>query len=307
MSVLVTGASGFVGTALIENLLEKGHKVYGLSRHPPIGSNKNLVPVKGDILLPDLGMGEVPGDIHAIHHVAGLHRLGEDKDGSIWQTNVKGTQNVLDFCVKNGIRRVFFTSTAYTWECNPYGCSKIQNEEDVREYSRKYGLKTTIFKPSVIMGTEEHPYPGHFSQFVKLLIKIHQRGEIVRRKLEGTLRLPVLEPVFRVKGNPEGKLNLIQIDQVVSGMANIEKTGTFWLTHPDPPTLQQLCDWTGELIMVKVKVEPEFKPTPIEATFQKIASAFSPYLQGDSFPSDLETPPPIDRDFIINTIKQTLS
>jgi len=305
-NVLVTGASGFVGTVLIKKLLEKGHRVYGLSRHPPIGS-RNLVPVRGDILLPDLGMGEVPGDIHAVHHVAGLHQLGEDKDGSIWQTNVQGTKNILDFCVKNGIPRLYFTSTAYTWECNPYGRSKIQNEEDVREYSKKYGLKTTIFKPSVIMGTEEHPYPGHFSQFVKLLIKIHQRGEIVRRKLEGTLRLPVLEPVFRVKGNPDGKLNLIQIDQVVSGMANIEKTGTFWLTHPHPPTLQQLCDWTGELIMVKVKVEPEFKPTPLEAAFQKMASAFSPYLQGDSFPSDLETPPPIDRDFIINTIKQTLS
>lgn len=306
MSVLVTGASGFVGTALIKKLLEKRHKVYGLSRHPPIGS-KNLVPVKGDILLPDLGMGEVPEDIHAVHHVAGLHSLGEDRDGSIWQTNVKGTRNVLDFCVKNGIFRLYFTSTAYTWECNPYGRSKIQNEEDVREYSRKYGLKTTIFKPSIIMGPEEYPYLGHFSQFVKLLIKIHRRGELVRRKLEGTLRLPVLEPVFRVKGTLDGKLNLIQIAQVVSGMANIEETGTFWLTHPDPPTLQQLCDWAGELIMVKIKVEPEFKPTPIEATFQKIASAFNPYLQGDSFPSDLETPPPIDRDFITNTIKKTLS
>lgn len=305
MAILVTGASGFVGTMLIEKLLEKGHRVYGLSRHPPIGS-RNLVPVRGDILLPALGMDEVPQDIHAIHHLAGLHRLGEDKNDSIWKTNVDGTKNVLDFCLMHNIPRLYFISTAYTWTVNPYGLSKIKNEEVVREYSEKSGLKVTIFKPSIIMGTDEHPYPGHFSQFVRLLIKIHQRGEIVRRKLEGTLRLPVLEPVFRVKGNPNGRLNLIQVDQVAWGMANIEETGTFWLTHPNPPSLQQLCDWVGELIMIKIKVEPEFKPTPIEMTFQKMATAFSPYLQGDDFPSNLQLSPPISKSFIQETVKRTV-
>ena len=306
MAILVTGGSGFVGTALIEKLLEQGHKVYSLSRHPPIGS-KNLFPVEGDITEADLGMGEVPQDIHAIHHVAGIHQLGEDKDNSIWETNVTGTKNVLDFCIKNNIRRLYFTSTAYTWPINPYGRSKIKNEKDVRDYAEKYGLKTSIFKPSVIMGTSEHPYPGHFSQFVKLLIKVHQRGEVVRRKLEGTLRLPILEPVFRVKGNPNGKLNLIQVDQVAWGMANIEETGTFWLTHPDPPTLQQLADWISEAIMVDLKFEPEFKPTPLEAGFQKMIKAFQPYLQGDAFPSNLQLSPPITKEFVINTVKQSIS
>jgi len=307
MAILVTGASGFVGSALIEKLLEKGHhRVYGLSRHPPQGSEK-LVPVRGDILLPDLGIGKIPRDIHAVHHLAGIHSLGEDRDNSILETNVTGTRNILDFCVRNGIRRLYFTSTAYTWEANPYGRSKIKNEEDVWAYSLKYGLKTTVFKPSIIMGTPSHPYPGHFSQFVRLLIKTHQRGEITRRKLEGTLRLPVLEPVFRIKGNPDGKLNLVQVDEVVWGMTNIEETGTIWLTNPDPPTLQRLCDWVGEIIMVKIKVEPEFKPTPLETGFQKMAEAFQPYLQGDDFPSDIkECSPKIDKAFIHDTIKRAL-
>lgn len=300
--LLVTGASGFVGTALIEKLLEKGRRVYGLSRHPPIGS-RNLVPVRGDILLPALGMDEVPQDIHAIHHLAGLHRLGEDKNDSIWKTNVDGTKNVIDFCLKHDIPHLYFTSTAYTQGRNTYERSKAYCETMVNESSIP---KVTIFKPSIIMGTDEHPYPGHFSQFVRLLIKIHQRGEIVRRKLEGTLRLPVLEPVFRVKGNPNGKLNLIQVDQVAWGMATIEETGTFWLTHPNPPSLQQLCDWVGELIMIKIKVEPEFKPTPIEMTFQKMATAFSPYLQGDDFPSNLQLSPPITKEFIHDTINRSL-
>lgn len=302
MSVLVTGASGFLGTVLIEELLKKGHRVYGLSRHPP-KAKENLIPLEGDILLPDLGLGSVPRDIHVVYHLAGLHRLGADEDGSIWETNVIGTKNVIDFCKEHRVYRLYFTSTAYTWKDNIYGLSKIRNEKMVKESGIP---KTVIFKPSIIMGTKEHPYPGHFSQFVTGVIKIHQRAELVRRKIEGTLRLPILEPVFRIKGNPQGKLNLITVDVVAKAMANIDKEGTFWLTNPNPPTLGELVEWVGEFIMVNMRIEPEFKPTPIEATFQKMSSAFQPYLWGDDFPSDLKDCPLITREYIQETIKRSL-
>lgn len=304
MAILVTGASGFVGTVLVQRLLEKGHKVYGVSRHPPAPA-ENLIPLVGDITQPDLGREEIPKDIHAIYHLAGIHRLGEDKDGSIWMSNVIGTQNVLNLCVKYDIPRLYFTSTAYTLGRNTYEDSKIVNEREIEEFREKQGLKTTIFKPSIIMGTEKHPYPGHFSQFVSGVIKIHHRAELIRRKIEGTLRLPILEPVFRVKGNPEGKLNLIPVDTVAHAMASIDDEGVFWLTNPKPPTLVQLAQWVGEFIMVRMSIEPDFEPTPIEAAFQKMASAFVPYLQGDDFPSDLKDCP-ITREFIHQTIEKNL-
>ncbi|MBA7660137.1 hypothetical protein ES703_68136 [subsurface metagenome] len=234
----------------------------------------------------------MPKDIEAVHHIAGIHSLGEDKDGSIWRTNVEGTKNVLEFCLKHDIPKLFFTSTAYAWAVNPYGQSKIENEREIAEFAEKHDLKVAISKPSIVMGTAEHPYPGHFSRFISTVIQIHQRAELVRRKIEGSLRLPVIEPLFRIKGNPGGKLNLIQIDQVAWGMANIEEAGTFWLTHPSPPTLQQLADWVGE--------------TPIETAFHKMSSPFAPYLQGDDFPSNLQLSPPITKEFIQDTVKRTL-
>lgn len=301
-AILLTGASGFVGQALIPKLLAKGHKVYGLSRHPPEAA-ENLIPLKGDILQPDLGLGDVPEDISCVHHLAAIHRLGEDKDESIWQTNVEGTQNIIDFCLKHNIPHLYFTSTAYTQGRNTYERSKALCESMIKASDIP---KVTIFKPPIIMGTEQYFYPGHFSQFVTLVIKIHQRAEIVRRKIEGTLRLPLIEPVFRIKANPEGKLNLVPIRAVVDAMAKIEEPGTFWLTHPSPPTLGQLTEWVGEFIMVKIKIEPAFKPTPLEAMFEKISTAFTPYLWGDNFPSDLKDCPPITRDFIHETIKRSI-
>ena len=302
MAILVTGASGFVGRAFTPKLLAQGHTVYALSRHPPIGSRK-LIPIIGDITKPNLGLELVPRDITTVHHVAGIHNLGEDKDGSIWKTNVDGTKNVIDFCVKHEIPHLYFTSTAYTEGRNTYERSKALCELMLSESDIP---RVTIFKPSVIMGTEDHPYPGHFSQFASLVIRVHKRAEIVRRKIEGTLRLPVIEPVLRVKGNPEGTLNLVPIDAVVDAMARINRRGVHYLTNPNPPTLGELIQWIGEFTMVNVKMLPEFKPTPVETQFQKMAAAFEPYVWGDSFKSSLKEALPISREFIHDTIKRSL-
>ncbi|HUV56586.1 MAG TPA: SDR family oxidoreductase, partial [Dehalococcoidales bacterium] len=204
------------------------------------------------------------------------------------------------------IAHLYFCSTAYTWDCNTYGLSKIRNEEAIARFAQETGARTTIFKPSIIMGTEEHPYPGHFSQFVSTVVKIHHRAELIRKNIEGTLRLPAIEPVFRVKGNPDGKLNLVSVAAVVEAMATIKKPGTYWLTNPNPPTLGQLVEWVSEFIMVELRFEGNFKPMPLELMFQLLASAFSPYLQGDDFPSDIKHHPLIDRSFIHDTIRKTL-
>lgn len=306
MSILITGGSGFIGRALTERLLRRGYRIYSLSRHPP-ESAKRLIPLEGDITKPNLGLDEVPKDITIVYHLASIHTLRqEDEDGSIWRTNVAGTNNVLEFCLKHNVPRLFFTSTAYTWEVNPYGRSKIRNEEDILAFSKEHGLKVTIFKPSVVLGTPENPYLGHFSRFVSAVIQIHRRAELIRRKIEGTLHLPVIEPLLRIRGNPDGNINLVSIDAVTQGLAKLKKEGIVWLTNPNPPTIGQVLEWAGEFIMVRIKIMPEFKPTPIEAAFAKIASAFLPYAYGDDFPSNLKNCSRITRESIHDTIKGTL-
>ena len=304
MKVLLTGASGFLGKALYPKLIARGDTVYGLSRHPP-PSSESFIPLQGDITRWNLGLEELPKGIHSVHHLAAIHRLGGDKDNSIWETNVLGTVNVIDFCLRNNIPRLYFCSTAYTVGegRNIYEKSKILCEKMVNESGIPH---VTIFKPSVVMGTKEYPYPGHFSQFVSIVIKVHQRAELIRRKIEGTLRLPIIEPVFRVRGDPVGKLNLVPVDKVIEGMVELKKEGTYWLTNPHPPSLETLVDWIGEFIMVRMKILPFFEPTPIELMFQRMAPAFEPYLHGDDFPSSLKDCPRTTREFIRQTVTDSL-
>ena len=291
MAILITGASGLLGRKLISYLKED--KVYGLYRNPPDNANS----LAGDVTKLGLGLREVPKDIKVLYHLAANVSLGEDRNGTIWKTNVVGTENVISFSLKNSIPHLVFVSTAYTQGRNPYEQSKAAAEEMVQNSSIP---KVTIFKPSIIIDSK-----SPVSQLVKLIITIHKRMELVRRKIEGKLRLPVIEPVFRIKGNPEGRLNLIQLEEAAKAIANINQAGTFWITHPNPPKLKTLGDWVGEHIMVKIKILPEFSPSLVESGFAKLSKEFSPYLWGDDFPSDID-PPPITKEDIGRIIKNAI-
>ena len=308
-NILVTGASGFLGSALTEQLLERGHRIYALSRHPPV-ARENLIPLTGDITEPNFGLSQVPKDIHAIYHLAGIHSLRmKDKDEAIYSANVVGTKNVLDFCVGHDIRKLIFTSTAYTWEINPYGRSKIKNEQDIAGYVKRYGLSAIILKPSVVMGEEDRPYKGHFGQFILMVVKLHRGPEQVRRVVERALWLPLLRPEFRVPGDPPAVLNLVRIGDVIQALVNIEKPGTYWIVNDSPPTLQELGDWVGEIIGVNMRFLTEkFKPSVIEYIFQRKGASFLPYLRGDSFThlASIKATS-VDREFIQNTTRSLLA
>lgn len=305
MKTLVTGGTGFVGHALIPRLLAKGDEVIALTRD--IEKAKSLLPkevriVEGDVLHPNLGLEETSKDIQAVYHLVAIHRLDESKSADIWETNVLGTEHVLRFCEEHDVLHIYFTSTAYTFARNSYEKSKMLCESMV--LNSKVPRKT-IFKPSVIMPSEGIAYLGHFLQVVLLMVKLHKRAELIRRYVEGKLRLPILRPVFRVPGNPDGTLNLVKLDDVVRAMAEIEDEGVFWLTNPSPPRLLDLTRWVGEYILLDFRLEPMFNPTPIELAFQKVGAAFMPYVWGDNFNSDIEAEP-ISKQFVHSTIKTAL-
>ncbi len=293
MSIMISGTSGFLGQAFTQKMLEKGEKVYSLARHL-VPEQKNLIPLIGDILETDLGLTYIPKDIESIYHLAANHRLDEKNASEIWETNVLGTANAISLAEKYNIPKLYFVSSSYTFARNTYEKSKMLCETMVMNSRIPH---KTIFKPSIIMPTEKQIYSDHLLQLAQMIVRIHKGAETMRRYVESGLRLPGLRPVFHIPGNPDGKLNLININDVAAAMAEIDSDGVYWLTNPDPPYLKDVAEWVGEVTLIDLKIVPEFKEMPLETIFQRMGKAFLPYLWGDNFQSSIKCHP-ITREYI---------
>jgi len=295
MNILVTGATGLLGTALVPRLLAKGDTLSLLVRDP--ARAQRLFPgcelIHGDVTLADLGVGRrLKPD--AVLHMAADINLGSSQDSRVWAVNYQGTANVLDYCRRNSVPRLLYAGTAYTEKGrNSYEKSKKAAERLVEASPIPH---KAIFKIGILVHAEsDRPAvpAGAIYQF-------HRGPRRGRRAAPGRLG-------GRIQGLPGGGFNLVHTDAVADFMAAAEKPGKFWLTHPDPVKLSELADWVGELLGAGIKFEPEFEMTREEALLHRISAPFMPYMWGEDFPSDLAGLPRITPKFIKESVAAALA
>ena len=113
MKVLVTGATGFIGTAVVRALLQTGTQVRVLIRHSSNVANLEglqVEPAYGDLLdLPSLQQA-VTG-CRQLYHVAALYALWNQDPSLFYQVNVQGTAQLLKAAGDAGMERIVYTST----------------------------------------------------------------------------------------------------------------------------------------------------------------------------------------------------
>jgi nucleoside-diphosphate-sugar epimerase len=168
-SVLVTGASGFVGRHLCTALVGQGIAVRGLVRRADAQLPGGVTPLAAgglnDIPAVKQAMSGVEGVIHLAARVH-MPRSSGDME-AFREVNVEGTRSVLEAAVAAGVRDFVFVSTVKVmgetsdepWTedmrpapVDPYGATKLEAEQLVREYARRAGLHAPILRPPLVYG-----------------------------------------------------------------------------------------------------------------------------------------------------------
>jgi dihydroflavonol-4-reductase len=218
--ILVTGASGFVGSAVVRRLLNAGHAVRALVR--PTSSRVNLADprleiAEGDLRDPESLSRAVTG-IRFVFHVAALYRLWTREPQEIVQTNVEGTRSLMNAALRAGVERIVYTSSVATLKARPdgtpsdetfrldpqsavgpYKYSKVVAERLVEAMAAEHKLPVIIVNPSTPIG------PGD--------VRPTPTGRIIVEAAAGRM------PAYVDTG-----LNLVHVDDVAAGhLAALEK------------------------------------------------------------------------------------
>jgi NADH dehydrogenase len=169
MVILVTGCTGFVGSHLVNALVEQGFGVKCLARggkgleHLPA---ERITFVTGDVTKPDSLAPAMEG-VDTIIHLVGIIR--EKGDATFERVHVEGTRNVLQAARSRGIHRFIYQSALGAREdgITGYQRTKWQAEELVR----KSGLEWIITRPSIII--------GKWGDFVQILVDLVKKPPVI--------------------------------------------------------------------------------------------------------------------------------
>jgi len=205
MTILITGATGFIGSHLSEKLLKKKEKIRILARKT---SRIDWLKKQGVEIcygsLEDINsLTKATKNIKIVYHLAAMLGSPEITYKKLYEVNVKGTENLVKACEKNKVKRFILISSVAaigpakhmadeTTKCNPvtdYDKTKYLAELAVK----KSDLDWTIIRPTMVYGPRE----------------IRNKAKMFRL---------VQKKVFVIIGNGKNLMSLVYVDNLIKGI-----------------------------------------------------------------------------------------
>ena len=222
-SVLVTGATGFVGPYLVQALCDRGAHVKILSvdmdEIPSSLFTEDLKIMTGDITKPETLDGITEG-VDFVFHLAAISNVNYAIQNPVqtYDVNVRGTLNLLEEVRKNPVQKFVYVSSSHVYGVpqyipvdeihpiaphEPYSASKAAAENIVNGYSSAYGIDTVVVRPFNIYGPGQHE-----SFLIPSIIKQAYGSDIIE------------------VGNLEPTRDFTYITDVIAGFLNIAEFGS---------------------------------------------------------------------------------
>ena len=197
MKSLVTGGAGFIGSNLVDRLLDLGHEVVVIDNeysdaHDQFYWNDKAENYKYDICDYENTRPLYDG-VDYVFHIAAEARIQPAIENPIRAVSINsvGTCTVLQCAREAGVRRVMYSSTSSAYglknelpntesqpdDClNPYSISKTNGEKLCSMYTSLYGLETVIFRYFNVYG-ERQPLKGQYAPVVGIFLRQRAAGE----------------------------------------------------------------------------------------------------------------------------------
>jgi nucleoside-diphosphate-sugar epimerase len=279
-SYLVTGGSGFLGSALVRRLVENGARVRVLDNHWR-GHPRRLAAVAGRIEL-------VPGDIRdaettaravegvdCVAHLGAINgtRFFYEQPELVIDVAIRGTLNVIDACRRHGVRHLVVASSSEAYQSpdvvptpenvplvvpdvlNPrysYGGSKLAAELIAFNYGRTGFDRVVVFRPHNVYGPDmgfEHVIPE---------LSLRAAAAIAASAPRGPVRFPI-------KGDGRQTRAFIHIDDFTDGLVTVIERGehlnVYHIGNPEEVSIETLA----QLIFRQFDREPNFDYEPAPA------------------------------------------
>ena len=164
MRVLITGASGFLGSAIAREARHREHTVRGVSRRPA----PDLSDWYQADILDDGAVRRAMEGIDAVIHAAGLaHQFGGKADRSEFERiNVEGARVVAQQAVRARVTQFVHVSSVAAYGAGAYGESKLAGEDAVRESLRGSSTRFAILRMATVYGAGD---PGNVARLIRLI------------------------------------------------------------------------------------------------------------------------------------------
>jgi dihydroflavonol-4-reductase len=245
--VLVTGGTGFVGSAVVRALLGSGRRVRALVRRGSPRDNLaglDVELVEGDLREAD-SIERAMAGAGVLFHVAADYRLWAPDPEAIVRNNLAGTRIVMDSALRHGVSRIVYTSSVATLAPRPdggsaeegrpldmdraigaYKKSKVAAERLVQSMVAERGLPAVIVNPSTPIGPRD--------------IKPTPTGRIIVEAARG-----------RMPAYLDTSLNLVHVDDVAAGhIAALEhgRIGELYILGGENVTLARMLGEIAQLV-----------------------------------------------------------
>ena len=212
MRAFVTGGTGFIGSRVVKRLRDRGDEVVVLARRPEKASELDAEVVQGDLSDADAIRRGMEG-CQAVFHIAADYRVGmaPSKQDSMRDSNIGGTERVLDAAADAGVEKIVYVSTI-----NVFGNTNRQTVDESYRRDEADGFVSTY---------DETKYRAHLLAEQRAAegapIVIVQPGSVYGpgdHALVGQMIGQASTGKMPAKAFPELGLNMVHVDDVADGI-----------------------------------------------------------------------------------------